>query len=89
MPGKSQKSPLSILLLNQNSSLHNSFDANIVVDVYNSSYPVHSDSSVGNIDMLSTEEVFLSLKGEVYFSRQLIMKCLHKRGCLSTIICLA
>ena len=44
--------------------MHNSFDAKIVVDVYNSSYPVYSDFSVGNIDMLSTEEVFfLSLTG--------------------------
>ena len=52
------------ILLNQNSSLyslHNSFDAKIVVDVYNSSYPVYSDFSVGNIDMLSTEEVFFYL----------------------------
>ena len=65
------------ILLNQNSSLyslHNSFDAKIVVDVYNSSYPVYSDFSVGNIDMLSTEEVFfLSLTGELYLKGQLIM----------------
>ena len=42
------------VLLNQNCSLHNSFDAKYSeIDVYNSSYLVYS--SVGNIDMLSTE----------------------------------
>ena len=60
------------ILLNQNSSLHslhNSFDVKIVVDVYHSSYPVYSDSSVGNIDMLSTEEVFCIFKGRGLFQQ--------------------
>ena len=60
-PRKESRVVFIYILLNQNSSLHslhNSFDAKIVVDVYNSSYPVYSDFSDGNIDMLSTEEVF-------------------------------
>ena len=71
-PRKESRIAPIYILLNQNSSLHSfhdSFDVKIVVDVYNSSYPVYSDLSVGNIDLLSTEEVFFIFKRRGLFQQ--------------------